>query len=193
MSHRGGDLAETQSARSGLGFARSASEEFSFLTQLGFRMVQCSDTLIRYETNRRFVRVFHGRSSYELGVEIGRWVMVDNESYEHYFPLRDVIARHVDPAEVGYHGLAALAPDRTRKFIRELAAWTRMFAVPLLTNGDREFEVLSEVNARLAENERDALRASDLRARADEAWRRRDFAAVINAYSEIEVELTGAD
>lgn len=76
-----------------------------------------------------------------------------------------------------------------RKFVHQLGGWTRQFAVPLLSDGDQGFDRLSEINARGAESHREALRASRLRASAAEAWQRRDFGTVVNAYSEIEAEL----
>jgi hypothetical protein len=179
----------SQQPRSRLGFAAAVLAEFGFLSGLGFRVVERTDTLVCYETARRFVRVFHGRGSYELGVEIGRWVDVGGELREQFFPLRDVIARQADPAEVGYGGLAATDAQLVRKFVRQLGGWTREFAVPLLSDGDQEFDRLSEINARRAESHREALHASRLRARAAEAWQRRDFGTVVNAYSEIEAEL----
>lgn len=185
----GGGARGPQQPRSRLGFAAAVSEEFGFLPGLGFRVAERTDTLVRYETGRRFVRVFHGRGSYELGVEIGRWVDIDGELREQFFPLRDVIARQADLAEVGYGGLAATDAQLVRKFVHQLGGWTRQFAVPLLSDGDQEFDKLSEINARRAESHREALRASRLRARAAEAWRRRDFGTVLNAYSEIEAEL----
>ena len=70
-----------------------------------------------------------------------------------------------------------------------MAVWTYEFALPLLTNGDEIFDLLSANNAAVGAAERDAQRASRLRSRADDAWRHRDFAAVVNAYSEIDSEL----
>jgi hypothetical protein len=184
-----GDARPSRQARSRLGFAATVLEEFAFLQGLGFRVVEHNDTLVRYETDRRFVRVFHGRGSYELGVEIGRWVDIDGELREQFFPLCEVIARQADLAEIGYGGLGAIDAQLVRKLVRRLGGWTRRFAVPLLSDGDQEFDKLSEINAKRAENHREALRASRLRAKADDAWRRHDFGTVLNAYSEIEAEL----
>jgi hypothetical protein len=188
-----GDARRSQLPRSRLGFAAAVLEEFGFLPGLGFRVVERTDTFVRYETGRRFVHVFHGRGSYELGVEIGRWVDVGGELREQFFPLRDVIARRADLAEVGYGGLAATDARLVRKFVHQLGRWTRQFAAPLLSDGDQEFDKLSEINTREAESHAEALRVSRLRARAAEAWQRRDFGTVVNAYSEIEAELPTVD
>jgi hypothetical protein len=187
-------MGQPQRERSRLGFAAVASEEFRFLSQSGFRLVELSDTLARYETDHRFVRVFHGRGSYELGVEIGRWIEVNGELREQFFPLREVIDHQVDPGEVGYGGLAATDAQLVRKFVHQLGVWTRQFAMPLLTDGDQgAFSALSKANAQHAERHRDAVRASRLRAKADEAWRIRDLETVANFYSEIENELTSVE
>lgn len=175
--------------RGRLGFATVAPEQFSFLLGLGFALTELSDTIARYESNRRLVRVFHGRGSYELGVEIGRWIEVDGVSREQAFPLRDVVALRRDPAEAGFGGTSATTAESVRKFVALLAGWTREFAGPLLSDGDQLFDQLSESNAARGQAERDELRASRLRARADEAWQRKDFGRVVNAYSEIESEL----
>jgi hypothetical protein len=67
--------------------------------------------------------------------------------------------------------------------------WTREYAFLMLTDGDEVFDVLSAKNASVGAAEREAQRASKLRARADDAWRQRNFSIVVNSYSEIESEM----
>jgi hypothetical protein len=177
------------SDRARLGFAAVASHEFGFLLGMGFRLVDLSDTLARYETDRRFVRVFHGRRSYELGVEVGRWVDIDGAAREQAFPLRDVVALTQDPHTIGFGGTSATSAVSVRRFLGRLAAWTREYALPLLDDGDGLFDQMSVRNAAQEDVAQGALRASRLRARADEAWSRRDLATVALAYAEIAAEL----
>jgi hypothetical protein len=176
--------------RGRLGFAAAVSREFGFLLGLGFHLVELNDTFARYEGDHRYIQVFHGRGSYELGVEIGHWVDVDGVTHEEAFPLRDVVALRCDPVEVGYGGTSATSAELVDRFIRKLAGWTREFAGPLLTDGDELFDELKERNAARYEAETDQWRASQLRTQADAAWRRKDFGTVVNAYSEIEKELS---
>jgi len=172
-----------------LGFADAVSEAFGFLLGRGFRLVELSDTFARYETNRRFVRVFHGRGSYELGVEIGRWIEIDGTLHEQFFPLRDVVSLTTDLDTIGFGGTSATTEESVRKFITRLAAWTEQYGLELAANGDGLFDQLSQRNAARGAADRDVQRARLLRARADEAWRAQDFANVVNAYGEIDSEL----
>lgn len=186
------DLPKTQPApdRHQLGFAVEVVHEFEFLAKLGFKLVERSDTLACFETSRRLVRVFHGRGSYELGVEIGRWVEVNGARREQVFPLRDVVSLQSDPSEAICGGTTATTPEQVRKFLRQLSEWTKRFAFPLLTDGDELFDELGACNAARGVAQRDTQRAALLRARADEAWQRRDFDLVVAAYTEIDLELS---
>ena len=185
-------------SRDRLGFAPVVSEEFDFLRGLGLRLVELGNTFARYESDRRFVLVFHGRASYELGVEIGRWIEIDGLRREQAFPLRDVVALSRDPREVGFGETSATTSEAVASFIPKLARWTREFALPLLRDGDDLFDRLSETNAARGRAERAELAAARLRARANDAWRAKDYKTVVTAYREIangrpSVEMTASE
>ena len=58
--------------RSQLKFSQTVLSEFIFLTEeYNFSCVHHEDTLVRYESDKVFVSVFHGRASYEVGLQIG--------------------------------------------------------------------------------------------------------------------------
>ena len=86
-------------------------------------------------------------------------------------------------------GTAATTAEAVRRILRQLAAWTGEFAGELLEDGDELFDRLSEDNAARGQAEQDEQRARRLRKRADDAWRRKDFATVVTAYGEIDREL----
>lgn len=45
---------------------------FDFLRAYGLKPVEEDVTFVRYESDAMFVNVYHGRGSFEIGVEIGR-------------------------------------------------------------------------------------------------------------------------
>src|SRR6266508_1197859 len=77
--------------RESLGFAPAATQAFSFLVErLGFRLAKQEPTFVRYESKSVFVNIYHGRSSYEIGVEVGPRAQTPREA-EEKFMLGDVL------------------------------------------------------------------------------------------------------
>ena len=58
--------------RAQFGFKDAVLSSFKFLGDFGLRRVEEKLTLVRYESSEVLLNVYHGRASYELGVEIGR-------------------------------------------------------------------------------------------------------------------------
>jgi hypothetical protein len=58
--------------RERLAFKDAVMSGFRFFDDLGFRPAKQEMTFVRYESADVFVNVYHGRASFELGVEIGK-------------------------------------------------------------------------------------------------------------------------
>lgn len=184
------ELSAPISPRAQFEFASLAKAEFSFLpVDFGLHLTEDGETRVRYESQRRFVHVYHARRSYEVGVEVGRWIEVDGELKEQFFPLVQLLAVEAGESQLGRIRTATDRGQLARELHR-LASLLRARATPLLRNGDDLFDQMSELNSALSTSYLENMRASRLRARADEAWRQKDLAAVVLAYTEIERELT---
>lgn len=188
-----GQIPETApgAGRNGLGFLDAARGHFGFLIDLGFTEKQADPTYLRFVKGDRFVEVFHGRASFELGVEFGRRVRVDDDDLEQKFHIADVAP--VLAPEIRYTARTAMTKDQVDRFVEELAATTRPLAERIERDGREAFELTSQAVSVQSEKYLDGLRAGRLRNRADEAWRRKDFAVVVSAYAEIESELESVD
>jgi hypothetical protein len=170
-----------------LGFEAAVKTYFSFLiTQFGYEVVEASSTQIRYENGPLFVELFHGRGSYELGVNIGRKIAHPRDAEER-FTLMDVI-RAVDGKEPPWH-YAATTAESVSRFVPELARLTAQFAGPALEGDDAFFADLRASWELHSQTMRESWEAGRLREIADEAWRTRDFKTVIDAYERIESDL----
>jgi hypothetical protein len=55
-----------------LGFKEAVLENFAFLQVKGFKALLAEDTLVHFESATVLVNVYHGRGSFEIGVQIGR-------------------------------------------------------------------------------------------------------------------------
>ena len=58
--------------RRSLRFSEQAQKYFSYLVESwGFRLVRDVSTLVRFENRQVYLQVFHGRVSFEVGLELG--------------------------------------------------------------------------------------------------------------------------
>jgi hypothetical protein len=172
--------------RAALGLVEAVVPAFGFLRDYGFERVVAQPTFVRFESPAGFVNVFHGRASYELGVEVGRWLNLHGSPVEDRFSLRDVIELTGNAEEAGLRPLATTDRETLGRFVRILAEWTQTYARPALA-GDEEF--FNEISAREDERWRERQtedRAKELRAEADDAWRRKDYSAVVQAYTALD-------
>lgn len=104
--------------RGKLGFRESALASFRFLVDLGFRPVEEELTLVRYESPTVFVNIYHGRASFELGVEIG---VLDEPSEK--VTLYDVLAWAGALEAEGFGQHVTYASEHKRDMAVELRPW----------------------------------------------------------------------
>lgn len=173
--------------REQLGFLGAARDRFAFLADRGFEEVAGNATYLRLERDGVFVEVFHGRASYELGVEFGRWVLVDDARVKQKFHLAEVLP--VVAPEVTFVARTATSRAQVARFVEELAQVARVVVERLEDEGVEVFDRVSAAVERRSDEYLENTRAEHLRGRADAAWHRRDFVAVVIAYEEIEAEL----
>lgn len=190
---RAGELVDAHAdngSRSDFAFAISVQHKFGFLVaDYGLRLIEAGETRVRYQSDRRFVGVYHDRFSYEVDVEVGRWVEVRGVRKEDRFPISHVLALVRRPKSLERARMATTAEQASRELHR-LALLFAEHVTPMLLGTDSVFDEMGAANAARFTAYMEDMRASDLRARADEAWRRRDLVAVVLAYAEFERELT---
>ena len=82
---------ESPVERASLGFLEAATSEFMFLVEeFAFSCVKRDVTFVRYESKNVFVNIYHGRSSFELNVEIGERSLSEN-TRERSFAIGDIL------------------------------------------------------------------------------------------------------
>ena len=165
------------SEREKLGFAATAEDAFRFLVQdFDFRMVSRAPTLVRYESQAVFVNIYHGRSSYEIGIEVGPRATVPGEAEER-FMLADILETCGEPGGAAFR--QAETVEEVSRYLYELAELAKKYGVAAF-RGEKEFYLqLRETQTRLS---REFLFAQGLRRAlsvASEAFGRGDYRRVV--------------
>jgi hypothetical protein len=174
-------------SRSELGFPSAVRRHFGFLLDEGYEIEYEQPTRVRYSRGVEFIDVFHGRASYELGVEFGRKLTLDGEIVEQQFPLLSVL--ELKPTqEVTVRPLTATSAPNVNRFLGELASLSRYHALPILREVSDPFDKISERVRQAGEALRDSQLAARLRGRAEDAWKRQDYEDVVLALQQLEQE-----
>lgn len=182
-----GNSTAQSNCRHALGFESSAIKAFGFLnSKYGFRIAERSSTLLRFESDRVFVNVYHGRSSYEIGVEIGR--IADSPSRR--FRLPTIIAALAGKDESLNAAPQASKPETVRDSLRQLATLVAAFCGDLLRADDKTFEKVSVSSTRMNHEITEHFAHAALRRQAEGFWQEKKYEDVLRLYEQFAENLT---
>jgi hypothetical protein len=174
--------------RAQLGFKDAVLSNFRFLEDFGLRPIEEKVTLVRYESSEVFVNLYHGRASYELGVEIGR-----PKEPEAQLSIFDVVRwAGAEKAEgFGQHVMFQVSSRAgVQEFVPKLAALVKKYAIPLLRGDENAYRSALELRAKQYADEVKRGNLSVARRKAEEAWHAKDYAQVVQLYVPVREELT---
>lgn len=172
--------------RSELGFSNAVVSSFEFLANYGFRRVSADATTVCYEKrfllglNRLFVSVHHGHGSYELSVWVGRKCPA-----KHRVDLFEIVrwARAEEAEGLGRHTTFQVSSrEGVEEVVPKLAELVRKYAVPFLQGDKRAFESVLKQRQQESQDYVGRLELDRMREKAEIAWHRKDFGAVVTLY-----------
>jgi hypothetical protein len=167
-----------------LGFP-AASEAFGFLESLGFHRISVDESLAVYESRALKLEVYHGRYSYQLGVNL------EILSTGEVFSLPEVLGCFA-PSEIGWSRWQTSDAPGVQVGLRAIAAVLVQHCAPLLRG---ELEPLDKLRTSVKSPRAQATAAARFGAvldRADEAWCLRDFSRALELYLSGEGALSSA-
>jgi hypothetical protein len=179
---------EPSPERSKLGFKEAVLSSFKFLDQAGLRPVEQEMTFVRYESPEVFVNVYHGRASFELGVEIGRLKEPNNK-----LTLYDIIAwAGAEKGEgLGQHVTFQVSSrEGVQEFVPKLATLVKRHAPPFLRGDAAAFDSAFEIQSERWKDEVKQGNLATTRSKAEAAWHAKDYAQVIELYGPVRDDLT---
>ena len=177
--------------RGELGFKDAVEANFKFLASFGLRLVKEQVTLVRYESSEVFVNIYHGRSSYELGVEIGR-LKEPGAKLSVFDAICWVGAEKVEG--LGKHVMFQVSSrEGVQEFVPKLAALVKKYAIPFLSDDRDAYRAALDVQAKRYLDEVKEGNLTIVRRKADAAWHAKDYAQVIETYAPMRNDLSDVE
>jgi hypothetical protein len=181
------NINETTISREQLNFLNEAKIAFKFLENYNYKIVKEDITFLRYEVNFVFINIFHGRISYEIGIEIGCHKNVENETI---YPIEYLIGMLDEIAAKRYFRPSGNTKETIRNCLNTQAQLLKNY-------GDRVFhgdttiwdELETYKNKKINEYWK-KMKINDFREKANSAFREKRYNDFIKLFSTYEIQLT---
>lgn len=174
-----------------LGFEESALAAFSFVEKQGFKLVQQSLTLVRYESSTVFLNIYHDRMSFELEVEVGALKKPSQR-----LSLTDILLWTGVWQKEGFGQHVTFQVSKKSDvvtFVRKLAQLVENYAKPFLSNDRAAFEQAALLQKQRADDYVQEVSNSNIRSKAQQAWETHDYTTLIELYTLISDTLTSVE
>jgi hypothetical protein len=178
--------------RSALGFQNAVFKEFAFLEkEFGYWRAESNETRVRYETDASFVNIYHGRTSFEVGVEIGQ--RASSPDREERFGLIDILELAGVRRELGFEGFQASDRARVEMVVKKAAEFVHLYAVHAIRGEEEAFSLLRATQQKLSDSFLNEMAMSRLREQASAAWAKKDYAKLISLYEPVAGKLSAPE
>lgn len=160
--------------RRDLHFPEATEANFGFLSGRGFSRVQDEETFVRFQSDRAYVNVYHGRKSFEVGLEIGSLQSAETP-YSMSEIIRLVEANRADE----YRNYSARSAEGVAEAVRQLAALCRRYVDAGLLDDPKLFERLRMGRETWKQGFALEVNLTQMRRRLEVAWHAKNYAEVV--------------
>jgi hypothetical protein len=174
--------------RSLLHFSEEVKDCFSFLEGFGFSGVHVEPTLVRYESREMVLNIYHGRKSYEIGLEIESSRMpTESYSFSEILRLIDI--------EKGksYDNFATHTAEGVTKGVQRLAVLLRECINAGIFNDEQLFSRLKRQRDDWSRKYEIEVKLQQAQIGAESAWAKKDFGKVVAILSPLQDHLKLSD
>jgi hypothetical protein len=167
-------------------FSSAVCQRFRFLDALGYQQTELADSYVRYERGSIAVEIYHGRQSYELGVNLVR----NGVSYS----LEEMLELHRSyGGNATFEPFAATDQHGIEIGVDRLAAMLQS-CIQLVHTGDtgdtHVYRELDQRRAAVSKNLALDVLAEQLRPKAELAFRAKDYRRAAEFYDQIRERLS---
>jgi hypothetical protein len=178
-------------SRATLGFAEVAQEALHFLSDYGFRLQSSDATIVRYASERVFVNVYHGRSSYELGLEVGSISRQRGDAAG--YSMSELIRLNNHEEAECFRNFMATTPVEVKLGVQKLAEQLLRYGDRALRGDDLVFDALEQQRQKWASTFAADVAYRQISPKAAEAFRQREYRKAAELFESIRGELTPAE
>lgn len=178
--------------REEMNFSIETQKYFNFLVEdYNFKCVHKDLTKVQYENDWVEVNIYHGRSTYELGVEIG---LLEREERECESYLISEIMRLTAPQEEKDF-MRPIAKDAVtvKKGVQRMSELLKKYGDTVLRGNRESFIELSEQRMKMVEDSIDEDNLNRTRPQANLAFQQKDYKKAVYLFKSISEHLTPAE
>lgn len=172
-----------------LGFQSIVLELFGWLEGYSYCMTGASSTIVRYEGPLGFVNVYHGRSSYEIGVEVGP----PGDEQIACYSMSELIRLKDDEEAKKYRNPVVTSLQSMKGFVAIQAQRLKVYGHRILAGNTMVWHDLEQQRQRWSEEYAMDVLLSQVRSEAARSFREQNFKRVVELLSPVERRLTPAE
>jgi hypothetical protein len=162
--------------------------QFSFLKDLGFADVRSEATFVRYESSSMAINVYHGRLSYEIGLELES-LREPIETYQFSALLRLLSAQRAKD----YRVFASRTVDGVTEGVQRLAVLFRECVGAGNLNDPQLFAQLKMHRDEWSRKYALEVQLAHAHGALETAWAKKDFGKVVQILHPLREHLSGSD
>jgi hypothetical protein len=170
-----------------LTFPTAVREAFRFLEEVGYGYESRAETYVVYTKGSIEIRVYHGRSSYEIGLRVGK------AGTHQDYPLELLLEAIGSPLAEQYRPYGATSAEEVAKGAEYVASRLR----PCIDAGILEQADLFSRLGRMAQQRMSVyaleVRLGHVREAADLAWRAKEYRKVVQLFAPLRDHLSRSE
>ncbi|TXL02386.1 hypothetical protein BMR08_18425 [Methylococcaceae bacterium CS2] len=171
--------------RSHFNLEKKVREAFVFLSNLGFSEIESLPTLVRYQNGGIEVDIYHGRQSYEIGAGIS--------VFGARYSISEIIQASDPEMFKQFRYAMTTTPEGVTSALEELSLLMNRYANTALEGDQKFIMVLEKQRKQWSEDYALDVLAKQLRPKASEAFRQKDYSTATDLYSRIRKCLSTAE
>jgi hypothetical protein len=172
-----------------LGFEEAVLGSFEFLLPYGLKPVERNATFVRYESKQLFVNVYHGRASFEIGVEIGSRNHTLKYQLSYIVHLAGTSAWEAE----GFGRVTMFqvsSREGVQRFVPKVAELLKKYGNPFFQGDAAFYDGLEEADRLASVEYTRRQRLEGVRKKANAAWSEKDLPRVAELYRTMRDQLT---